>query len=153
MTPNLKRFKGIFNFCMNSLEIFSGKIQILFLYFLCPIDCFQPKKRFYLECRLKTFFKKDFLKEDDYVAVKRYGKVHGNSVKSMKYIEESQLLISCSKDPNASVLLKHIESKNPTMSYKVPKASPGLLTQLETKNTLLREQTALPLVHQKSSWS
>lgn len=63
------------------------------------------------------------MKEKSYVTIKNYGKVHQESIKRIQYFDELHLLLTCSRDPNASIVLKNIENKWKTIFYKVPRVS------------------------------
>ncbi|XP_050315531.1 WD repeat-containing protein on Y chromosome-like [Anthonomus grandis grandis] len=86
---------------------------------------------------ITLFYWMDFLKEKDYVTVKTYNKVHEDSVKSIKYYRDLKLLVTCSKDPNNSVILKHMtDSKGGNkVVYKIPRGVSCFA--LSPKNRLL----------------
>lgn len=51
--------------------------------------------------------------------MKKYGKVHKDSVTQIAFIEEMGLLITSSLDPETSVILKHTDHKKDTICYRM----------------------------------
>lgn len=51
--------------------------------------------------------------------VKKYGKLHKDSVTQIAFIEEMGLLITSSLDPETSVVLKSIDQKKDTICYRM----------------------------------
>lgn len=89
----------------------------------------------------------DFLKEKDYVIVKKYGKVHKDSVTQIAFVEEMGLLITSSLDPETSVILKHTDHKNDTICYRMAHVSMVSPTNLKFYLSLnCRELEALASV-------
>lgn len=51
--------------------------------------------------------------------MKKYGKLHKDSVTQIAFIEEMELLITSSLDPERSVVLKHTDHKKDTICYRM----------------------------------
>ncbi|CAH1123752.1 unnamed protein product [Ceutorhynchus assimilis] len=98
--------------------LFSGDCngEVMSFTFLQPKNGLLRRKR---NDDITLFYWRDFIKENEFVKVKNYGRIHGDSIKHIKYFDEVNLLLTCSKDQNASVVIKDGSNKKKTVFYKV----------------------------------
>ncbi|CAH1364816.1 unnamed protein product [Tenebrio molitor] len=71
--------------------------------------------------KMNLFYWDELPNEKDFIIIKRNGRFHPECVRHLKYFDDNETLISCSKDSNSSVVIKYIGNKNKPYIFKMPK--------------------------------
>lgn len=60
----------------------------------------------------------------EFVLFKMHGKFHNDGIRRLCYFGKTGIIITCSRDPKASVVSKHIANRKKPYVFKMPRVSP-----------------------------